>query len=128
MSPRPRWLLLGGVATLALVSSLLVATPVAADEPPFSGTIFLDRDIITAADPTTFRSATYTGRGMRTMYDRRVEDWVTVEAYLFRASFSDGPSVEVQVTPSSGARRPLESRRGGTPGSSDDSPRRFGST
>ena len=103
MSPRPRWLILGGVATLALVSSLLVATPVAADEPPFAGTIFLDRDIITASDPTTFRSAAYTGRGMRTMFDRRVEDWITVEAYLFRAAFSDGPSVEVQVNPEFGS-------------------------
>ncbi len=37
------------------------------------------------------------------MFDRRVNVWVTVEAYLFRASFSDGLSPEVQVNPEFGS-------------------------
>jgi hypothetical protein len=72
-------------------------------DPPFWGTIFLDPDIITAADPTTFQSAPYAGRGMRTMFDRRVNDWITVNAYLFDASFDDGLTAEIQVNPEFGS-------------------------
>lgn len=72
-------------------------------DPPFSGTIFLDPDIITASDPTTFQTAPYAGRGMRTMFDRRVNNWVTVNAYLFDASFDDGLSAEIQVNPEFGS-------------------------
>jgi hypothetical protein len=70
--------------------------------PPFSGTIFIDPDIITPDDPTTFLGLTAAGQAARTMFDRRVNGWITVEAYLFAASFSDGLSVEVQVNPEFG--------------------------
>ena len=70
--------------------------------PPFDGTIFLDPDIIVPTDPTTFQRAPYAGQGMRTMFDRRVNDWVTVNAYLFNASFSDGLTTEIQVNPEFG--------------------------
>lgn len=71
--------------------------------PPFDGTIFLDPDIIVPIDPTTFLAAPYAGQGMRTMFDRRVNDWVTVNAYLFNASFSDGLTAEIQVNPEFGS-------------------------
>lgn len=71
-------------------------------EPPFWGTIFLDPDIITAQDPTTFQSITYDGQDTRTMFDRRVNDWITVNAFLFTAVYSDGLSIEVQVNPEFG--------------------------
>lgn len=71
--------------------------------PPFDGTIFLDPDIIVPTDPTTFQAAPYAGQGTRTMFDRRVNDWVTVNAYLFNASFSDGLTTEIQVNPEFGS-------------------------
>lgn len=71
--------------------------------PPFDGTIFLDPDIIVAGDPTTFQSAPYAGQGTRTMFDRRVNDWVTVNAFLFNASFTDGLTAEIQVNPEFGS-------------------------
>lgn len=71
----------------------------AIDEPPFWGTIFIDPDIITESDSSTFLGATYTGRGMRTMFDRRVNSWITVEAFLFYANFIDGLYAEIQVNP-----------------------------
>jgi hypothetical protein len=71
-------------------------------EPPFSGTIFIDPDIITSSDPTTFQSLTPAGQGSRTMFDRRVNAWITVEAFLFNASFDDGLSAEIQVNPEFG--------------------------
>jgi hypothetical protein len=71
-------------------------------EPPFGGTIFIDPDIITPSDPTTLASVTPAGQGSRTMYDRRVNGWITVEAFLFDVSFDDGLSAEVQVNPEFG--------------------------
>ena len=68
-------------------------------DPPYSGTIFIDPDIITENDLSTFLEAPYAGQGVRTMYDRRVNDWITVTAYLFNASFNDGLTCEIQVNP-----------------------------
>mgnify|MGYP001164923300 FL=1 len=64
---------------------------------PFNGTIFIDKDIITPDDPTTFVKLYYNGKGLRTMYDRRVEDWVDQEPFLFPAKFDDGLEIEIQV-------------------------------
>jgi hypothetical protein len=72
-------------------------------EPPYFGTIFIDPDIITADDPTTVVSVTAAGQGVRTMFDRRVNDWITVDAYLFNAAFDDGLSAEIQVNPEFGS-------------------------
>jgi hypothetical protein len=71
--------------------------------PPFTGTIFIDADIITAEDPTTFASLIPNGQGLRTMYDRRVAAFIQLQAYLFNVTFSDGLSTEVQVNPEFGS-------------------------
>jgi hypothetical protein len=67
--------------------------------PPLNATIFMDPDIITADDPTAFVGLTANGQGQRSMFDRRVNGFVTVDAYLFDAAFSDGLTAEVQVNP-----------------------------
>jgi hypothetical protein len=72
--------------------------------PPFGGTIFIAPDIITSDDPTTFLGLTDAGQGSRTMFDRRVNGWITLDAFLFDASFDDGLTVEVQVNPEFGTR------------------------
>ncbi len=72
-------------------------------DPPYSGTIFIDPDIITADDPTTLVSVIAAGQGERTMFDRRVNDWITVTAYLFNATFDDGLGAEIQVNPEFGS-------------------------
>jgi hypothetical protein len=66
---------------------------------PFSGTIFNDPDIITSSDPTTFTGLEYAGTGNRLMFDRRVNAFVTLNAFLFNTTFSDGLATEVQVNP-----------------------------
>lgn len=71
--------------------------------PPFAGTIFIDPDIITPSDPTTYQSVTAKGQGVRTMYDRRANAFVQLNAYLFDATFTDGFTVEVQVNPEYGS-------------------------
>ena len=68
-------------------------------DPPFSGTVWIDPDIITSSDPTAFQDITAAGRGERTMFDRRVNDWITINAYLFNAQFDDGLTTEIQVNP-----------------------------
>jgi hypothetical protein len=72
-------------------------------QPPYSGTIFLDPDILLPTDPTAFVSLTAAGRGNRVMFDRRVNNWITVNAYLFTAAYNDGLTAEVQVNPEFGS-------------------------
>ena len=66
-------------------------------EPPFGGTIFIDRDILMPDAPTAFATLDAAGTGTRTMFDRRVNDWIEAEAYLFDVTFDDGLAVEIQV-------------------------------
>ncbi|MCB1126785.1 MAG: hypothetical protein KDM81_09835 [Verrucomicrobiae bacterium] len=89
---------------LAVSVVVVVGMPSRAAEPPFSGTIFLDGDIITATDPSTFESLTEAGIGRRTMFDRRVNGWVTLDALLFDARYADGLAIEIQVNPEFGDR------------------------
>ncbi len=84
-----------------LVAAFLLGAPLAA-QPPFSGTIFIDPDIIRATDPTTFVQLKDAGRGMRQMYDRR-SGWVNLNAFLFKADYDDNLSIEVQVNPEFGS-------------------------
>ena len=68
-------------------------------KPPFGGTIFVNRNIITAEDPTAFKNLTAAGRGERRMFDRRTNRRNKVDARLFTAEFDDGQKMEVQVNP-----------------------------
>lgn len=80
---------------------VLVTRPVTA-APPFAGTVFLEPDIITETDPTAFVNLLATGRGMRRMFDRRVNGWIDANAYLFVARYDDGLQIEIQVNPEFG--------------------------
>ncbi len=90
------------VVYLAISIAMIIST-VAHAVPPYSGTIFLDRDIITPSDPSTFQNITYTGRGNRQVFDRRVDNWITINAYLFDITFDDGLRCEAQVNPEFGS-------------------------
>lgn len=71
--------------------------------PPALGpTSFIDPDIIVPTDPTAFTGVTANGQASRTMYDGRTEADVTVDAWLFDATYDDGLAVEVQVNPEFG--------------------------
>jgi hypothetical protein len=92
------------VATgFALAFRLFSPTASLQAAPPFSGTIFIDPDIITSSDPTTFQGISYAGQGSRLMFDRRVNAFITVNAYLFNATFNDGLTSEIQVNPEFGS-------------------------
>ena len=91
--------------TKLILSAVIIACLASAGaqvQPPFAGTIFLDSDIIVDSDPTMFSGVAGAGRGTRSMFDRRVNNWVSLNAYLVNASYSDGPNIEVQVNPEFG--------------------------
>jgi hypothetical protein len=88
------------VVPLILVVETLISLLILAPS-PFDGTIFLAPDIITESDPTTYGNLFDAGLGERTMYDQR-SGWVSLNAFLFSASFSDGPEIEIQVNPEFG--------------------------
>jgi len=89
-------ILIGFVSIIGLMSNQLMAQP-------YWGTIFIDSTIVTANDPTTHISTTYTGQGMRTVYDRRIPGWITINAYLFDIVWSDGLTCEAQINPEFGS-------------------------
>lgn len=70
--------------------------------PPFSGTVYTDPDILTPSDPTTYLGLSYSGRGERLMFDRRIDKWITLFPYLFPARYDDGLIIEIQVNPEFG--------------------------
>lgn len=75
----------------------------AMDQPPFNGTVFIDPDILTGDDPSAFLALQYSGQSPRQMFDRRVDDWVIVNAFTFEAGFDDGLHSEIQVNPEFGS-------------------------
>ena len=72
---------------------------------PFSGTAYVSSEILVPTDPTVFYDLEKIEDAEREMYDRRqgkldeVQGWITVTPHLFKASFVDGSTVEVQVNP-----------------------------
>ncbi len=74
-------------------------------EPPFTGTIFIEPNIITENDPTTFVSLQSAGRGLRDMFDRRIDNTQTLDAWLFTARYSDDVSIEFQINPEFGTQQ-----------------------
>lgn len=73
--------------TLFQVLVLVVLTQLFGDAaPPFSGTIFLDADIVTPTDPSAFFSVSYVGIGRRQVYDRRTNAFSMMDMHLVKAT------------------------------------------
>ncbi|MCY3843867.1 MAG: hypothetical protein OXH69_10040 [Acidobacteria bacterium] len=83
--------------------------PPAVTTPPFDGTVFISPHVITEADATKLTGVAYSGRGQRVIFDRRVDNWITVNAYLFDVRYSWG-NVEFQINPEFGSRGSRDSR------------------
>jgi hypothetical protein len=79
------------------------SAPTLPTEPPFGGTIFIDPDIITPADPSSYLGLVAAGQDSRVMFDRRVDAWITTDPFLFDATYDDGLTIEVQVNPEFGS-------------------------
>jgi len=64
--------------------------------PPYSGTIFVEGNIITSDDPTTYKKKKYQGIARRRIYDRR-KGWVNVKTYQYEARYKKNVKVEFLV-------------------------------
>lgn len=88
---------------LALVMGLALfatsQTTHAQEKPPFHGTIFIAKEILTDKDPTSFLALEDAGKGPRRMFDRRSNAFIESTPWLFRATFDDDLEIEVQANP-----------------------------
>lgn len=93
---------------ITLNSDITMDLPLAhSGVPPYSGTVWVTPDILGPDDPSSFGSVTYTGRGMREIFDRRANAWITVNAYLFDVRFGER-AVEWQFNPEFGSEEAAE--------------------
>lgn len=97
------FLVLSGAMSAFLAAPVLPEPSSGSADPPFSGTVYFDEGALRPIDPTVFRELENRGMGRRLMFDRRVDDWVTLNAFLFQAFFNDGLEIEVQVNPEFGS-------------------------
>lgn len=89
---------------ITVLIAAAISTQAASAKPPFDGTIFLDPDIITADDPTTYLRVTHKGRAVRNMFDRRTGVFADLKPHIFIARYRDSRDIEVQVNPEFGGR------------------------
>lgn len=87
---------LGAAALMACVGSVLAGEATTA---PFDATADTVFDIIRRDDATHLVCMTSNGRGLRQMWDKRIDGEYDADAFLFVAHFSDTPPVEFVVNP-----------------------------
>jgi hypothetical protein len=73
--------------------------------PPFSDTVYIERNWITPADPSTFSSISSIGLETVSMFDRRTNNFEQVEAHSFVLAFSSSVEVTARVNPEFDAER-----------------------
>ncbi len=85
---------------LLLVLLCYLELPLAhAQTPPYSGTIFTAPNLITSSDCSTLLTVTPAGTGSRVVFDRRVNMWITINAYLFDVFWDDSLRSQAVVNP-----------------------------
>ena len=67
------------------------------ETPPYSGTIFVTGDIITEDDPSTFEALEFIGQELRWHYDRRDDQYLDREMFIFNATYTDFPLISLEV-------------------------------
>ena len=72
-------------------------------DPPYHGTVYIDPDIITEVDPTTFQGLADAGQHQRTVFDRRTGRWGPLSVYVFEARYDGGLLIEALVNPEFGS-------------------------
>ena len=81
----------------SVLAWLLSAGIALAQNPPFSGTVYVDRDIIRPDDWSAYQSLSYVGIAPRFVFDRRDDAFSTKPMHIFNATYADGLPIEVQV-------------------------------
>lgn len=86
-------------STSKILSLILVLTlsQIIIASPPYWGTIFIEANVVTQDDPSAYDSVSYVGIESVTMFDRRSNNWVTGDAYIFNIIFNDSLSTKAQI-------------------------------
>ena len=84
---------------LFIFLNCLISVSDFAQNPPYQGTIFIEKDIINNKDCSAFKNIEYRGRGNKLVYDRRVNNWININAHLFDISWNDSLSTMAVVNP-----------------------------
>ena len=87
------------ITLLALVVAIAFAPAARADPPPFDGTAWIANSVITPQSPSDMVSVAFVAVAPRTTYDRRANDWVTKNSYVFRGTFRASKSIDFIVDP-----------------------------
>jgi hypothetical protein len=66
-------------------------------EPPFSGTVYVDPDVIRSSDWSAYYSLSYAGIAPRVVFDWRDAAFTTKDMHIFNAAYADRLDIEVQV-------------------------------
>lgn len=82
-----------------LYSVALIFTSTFLCAQPYSITAYIEPSVIKSDDVSSLQSVVYVGQGMNWVFDRRVDDWVYINTYLFDISYDDGITSQVQVNP-----------------------------
>lgn len=72
--------------------------------PPYGGSVFMTSRMIEPSDPTLLQAVTFAGRARRTVFDRRVGSFRSVNVFLFRADYAGARVVDFEVNPEFGSR------------------------
>ena len=86
-------------ATLCLLSMLVLAQDgvAAATDPPYGGTVYIDKDWLTPSDPSIYLGKSYIGVETFTWYDFRNNQWTDSSAYSYELRYEHGINVTASI-------------------------------
>lgn len=79
---------------ICIVALALVMNPALgqSDMPPYQGTLYVDSNIISPLDRTTYDGITYSGMTVYHGWDARVANWVDIDVRMYHVDWSNGTS------------------------------------
>lgn len=90
--------MLANIRWILAVPLLFVAINAAClEEPPYSGTVYIDSEWITPADSSSYLGKSYQGVTNFTWYDWSSREWIISDAYTYQLTFSEGVTVRASV-------------------------------
>ena len=66
-------------------------------QPPFTGTAYVDKDIIRKNDPSDFISLEYIGLVKENPYDYRADTWMAQDMFVFNVKYKHKKGTRVRV-------------------------------
>ena len=85
--------------TLCLMALLVFVQHEAAAEtdPPYGGTVYIDKNWLTPSDPSIYIGKSYVGEETFTWFDFRNEQWTDSSAYSYELNYEHGIKVTASI-------------------------------